>query len=62
LRLLAGDPGEVLHRAVEPPGILGSLSDAHIDDDLLQLRYPHRVLDPEPLLEGWGDFLPVPVF
>src|SRR5215210_1237091 len=62
LRFLAGNPAQILHCAVERPAILHGLPDAHVYHDLLELRYPHRVLYIEPLLERRGNFLPVPVF
>src|SRR3990170_247582 len=61
LRLLAGDPRQVLHRAVEPPAVLRGLPNTHVHHDLLELRYAHRVLYLEPILEGQGDLLPVPI-
>src|SRR5215210_2299937 len=61
LRLLAGDPGKILHRAVERPAVLHGLPDAHVHHDLLEPGYAHRVLYLEPVLQSRGDLLPVPV-
>src|SRR5919107_1646552 len=51
LGLLAGDPGEVLHRAVHGAAVHHGLPDAHVHHALLQARHPHGVLDAELLLE-----------
>ena len=50
-RLLAGDGTQVAHGTVDGLGIGGGLADAHVHDDLLDLRDHHDVLVLELLLK-----------
>src|SRR6195952_5541649 len=57
--LLAGDGGQIAHRAVHQLGIAGGLADAHVNDDLRHARDLHDVAVAELLLEGRHDRLAV---
>src|ERR1039457_2796259 len=54
-RLLAGDHGQVLDRALDQLGIPGRLADAHVDHDLGQAGDLHDVGVAELLAERRGD-------
>src|SRR5829696_6033981 len=58
-RLLAGDRGQVAHRAVHQLRVPGSLADTHVDDDLHHARDLHDVGVAELLAQAGGDLLVV---
>ncbi len=51
-RLLAGDLGQLGHRRIQHLGVLRCLAHAHVDDNLLQLRNCHLVLQSQFLLQS----------
>ena len=51
-RLLAADRGEVVDGALEQRRLLGGPADAHVDDDLLELRHLHDVGEAEIALRA----------
>src|SRR3990172_2940847 len=57
--LLAADLAELLHRRVDDLAVVDGLSEAHVDDDLLQTRRLHGVLEAELLHERSPDLLVV---
>src|ERR1017187_4504279 len=59
LAALAGDARQVLGGLLHAVLVLQRLADAHVDDDLLQLRQTQDVLPPELLLKRRDDFLRV---
>src|SRR3954471_13985278 len=61
LRLLAGDGGQVLDRAVDELGVAGGLADTHVDHDLDQTGDLHRVAVVELLAQLADDLVAVPL-
>ena len=47
--------GQLGHRGLDLLGILGGFADAHVDDDLFELRHLHGVLVLELLQQGGAD-------
>ena len=56
-RLLAGDQREVGDGALEQRRLLGGPADAHVDDDLLERRDLHHVVEAELLLQAGLDLV-----
>src|SRR6266498_1638028 len=61
-RLLAGDLPELVDGSVEDLRVLDGIAHPHVQDDLLDLRDGHDVLDPELVLDLLANFLGVDVF
>src|SRR5262249_27530828 len=59
---LPRDRRQLLSRALEDLRVGDRLPEAHVEDDLLDARYRHRVVDPELLPERGGDLLRVFLF
>jgi hypothetical protein len=55
--LLAGDLAEFLGAGLDDLRVLGAFTEAHVHDDLRDLRHGHHVGVPELLLQGRDDFL-----
>ena len=61
-RLLAGDDGEVVDGALQQRGLLGRLSDAHVENNLLQAGDLHDVGQAELFLQPGAKLLVVADF
>src|SRR5262249_2768389 len=61
LRPLTGDLGQLLRRLLQAILVLQRLADAHVDDDLLQLRQAVLVRPVELLRQARRDLLGVPL-
>src|SRR5580704_523464 len=56
-RLLAGNLTQFVSRRIHELGVLGGIAHPHVDYDLVQTRYRHRILEIEFLHQRGSDFL-----